>query len=583
MTKPSERCKRLLAVAAAGGALAAAVTAAVPASAASAPIQRIQLLAFNDFHGNLEPPSGSGGRIQTGTSSTGAAVNVDAGGAAYLSTHLKALRAGERDSFTVSSGDLIGASPLLSAAFHDEPTIEAHNLMDVDLGVVGNHEFDEGVAELLRIQKGGCIRDGEGANNQNSCPAKDLGGKRFRGADFPYLAANVEYTATGRTILSATHVEKFHQGAKVGFIGVVTKTTPSIVTASGVAGLTFTDEADTINRYAAQLQAQGVQAIVAVIHEGGSQAGLYNACSNLNGAVLDLNNRISPSVDVLLNAHTHAGYNCKLNDPAGNPRVVVQGASAGRLISEVDLAFDRRTGDINRAQTTATNHVVTRTVPADPAITGLIARYQGYLGPIASRELGSISADLVRATSPAGEAPLSNVLADAAKADASVQGNGPVEIGFINPGGVRADLPFAPDGVVQYGEAFSVQPFSNYNVSKTLKGSDLKAVLEQQFDNPGAGQNRILGVSGLTYSWSDSAPKGSKVSNVLVNGQPLDLSRSYRVAGNNFLLEGGDNFTAFAQGTAPLYGGLDIEAFASYLEANSPLAPPALDRITRLP
>ncbi|NHC14976.1 bifunctional metallophosphatase/5'-nucleotidase [Motilibacter sp. E257] len=573
---------RLLAVVAAGGALAAAATAATPASAASAPIQRIQLLAFNDFHGNLEPPSGSGGRIQTGTSSTGAAINVDAGGAAYLSTHLKTLRAGERDSFTVSSGDLIGASPLLSAAFHDEPTIEAHNLMDVDLGVVGNHEFDEGVAELQRIQKGGCIRDDEGANNQNSCPAKDLGGKRFRGADFPYLAANVEYTATGKTIFSATHVEKFHQGAKVGFIGVVTKTTPSIVTASGVAGLTFTDEADTINRYAAQLQAQGVQAIVAVIHEGGSQSGLYNACNNLAGSVLGLNNRISSSVDVLLNAHTHAGYNCKLNDPAGNPRVVIQGASAGRLISEVDLAFDRRTGDVNRAQTTATNHIVTRTVAADPAITSLIDRYKGYLGPIAGRQLGTIASGLTAAQNANGESQLGDILADAAKADASVTGNGPIEVGFINPGGIRSDLPYG-DGVVTYEEAFTVQPFSNYVVSKTLKGSDLKAVLEQQFDNPGVGQTRILGVSGITYSWSASAPKGSKVSNVLVNGQPLDLNRGYRVAGNNFLLEGGDNFTTFAQGTATLYGGLDIEAFASYLEANAPLAPPALNRITRLP
>jgi len=263
-------------------------------------------------------------------------------------------------------------------------------------------------------------------------------------------------------------------------------------------------------------------------------------------------------------------------------RYVTQASNYGRLITNIDLVINRDTGDVDRAATTARNIINTRDVTPDPAITSLLGRYQGYLGSIASRQLGTISSALTRTANAAGESQLGNILADAAKADASVTGNGPIDIGVINPGGIRNDLPFG-DGVVTYEEAFSVQPFSNYVVSKTLTGTQLKAVLEQQFDNPTPGTVRILGISGVTYTWSASAPKGSKVSNVVVNGQPLDLGRGYRVAGNNFLLEGGDNFTAFAGGTGTLYGGLDIEAFANYLEAHSPVSAPALNRITMVP
>ncbi|RKS80013.1 5'-nucleotidase [Motilibacter peucedani] len=586
----TSRTARIVALAATAG--AALATASLPTTASaqsirSAPLQHIQLLSFNDLHGNLDPLTGSSSRVTTGTNPDGTPAVTVVGGAEYLSTHLKQLRAGQRDSFTLTAGDNIGASPLLSAAFHDEPTIQALNAMGVQLSAVGNHEFDEGYKELFRIQKGGCIRDGvEGANNQNSCADKDNGGKRFRGADFDYLAANVELTATGEPILAATHVEKFHGGAKVGFIGVVTKTTPSIVTASGVKGLTFRDEATVINKYAARLQAQGVQSIVAVLHEGGETTGSYNACEGLSAPITTINANVTPAVDVLVTGHTHQAYNCKLDDPAGNKRLVVQAGNYGRFITDVDLVLDRRTGDVDRSATSAVNLLNSRDVAPDPAITTILDRYRGYLGPIASRVLGYVDQDLTRSTSASGESQLGDVIADAAKADPSVAGRGPVDIGFTNPGGIRSDL-IDDDGKVTYGEAFSVQPFSNYVVSKTLTGVQVKAVLEQQFDNPQPGQVRVLGVSGLTYSWSTSAPLGSKVSDIRVNGTPLDLGGSYRVAGNNFLLEGGDGFTTFADGADPLYGGIDIDAFAAYLTAHSspssPFAVPALDRITLLP
>src|SRR3954451_14491633 len=210
---------------------------------------QIQLLSFNDLHGNLEPPAGSGGRITTGYTESAAAApfaavptNVDAGGTQYLATHLANARRGHRDTATVAAGDIIGASPLLSAAFHDEPTIEAMNALGLDATAVGNHEFDEGYKELQRMARGGCIDDGAGQNNQNSCAAH-----QFSGARFPMLAANVRHTGTRNTILPPYWIKRFCDGAKIGFIGMTLKETPTIVTKSGIEGLTFDDEAATAN------------------------------------------------------------------------------------------------------------------------------------------------------------------------------------------------------------------------------------------------------------------------------------------------------------------------------------------------
>ncbi|NHC46861.1 bifunctional metallophosphatase/5'-nucleotidase [Motilibacter aurantiacus] len=569
------RPRAALLAAAAGAVLAATAMTAVPADAVSVtsqPLQHIQLLAVNDFHGNLEPPTGSGGTVNPG----GGQPAVPAGGAAYLSTHLKQLRAGKKDSFTIGTGDMIGASPLLSAAFHDEPTIEAMNLMGVELSAVGNHEFDEGYAELLRMQKGGCIRDEAGADNQNSCAAKDLGGKRFRGADFDYLAGNVEFTADGSPLMAATHVEKFHNGAKVGFIGVVTSSTPSIVTASGIRGLSFKDEAQVINKHAAQLQARGVEAIVVLMHEGGSGGSAYNGCSSLGGAARGINANVTSAVDVIVTGHSHSAFNCKAPDPAGNPRLVTQAGNYGRLVTDIDLVIDRRTGDVDRQATKAENVIVTRTVTPDAQISDLMNRYRTYLGPIATRTIGYIGSDITRSTNSAGESALGDLLADSVRADPSIAGGGPIDIAFMNPGGIRADLPKG-DGAVTYEEAFAVQPFSNYNVSKTYTGAQVKQILE-------AGR---LPVSGLTYTFTASAPAGNRVSNVLVGGRPLELGKKYRVGANNFLIEGGDGYATFAEGTDPLYGGVDIDGFARFLSANSsataPYVVPGLNRITRLP
>jgi 5'-nucleotidase len=567
----------------------------------------IQLLSFNDFHGNLQPPTGSGGRLVTGHHfdvATQRPVDdtTDVGGVEYLATHLAQARAGHRNSLTVAAGDLIGASPLLSAAFHDEPTIEAMNALHLDATAVGNHEFDEGYRELQRMQRGGCIDDGDGANNQNSCADHE-----FAGADFDYLAANVKYSGTNRTILPAYTVKKVH-GAKIGFIGMTLEDTPDIVTASGIAGLDFTDEVETANALVPVLRRQGVKAIVVLLHQGGTpsqqtwtdpatgQTYTVNpeydyACDGggsliaASSPVLDIAAHLDPEIDMVISGHTHQPYVCDVKDPAGRDRLVTSASSFGRLFTETELKYSRRTGDIVRSSVQGSNLLVTRDVAKDPAETAIINRYSELVRPIASRVLGHITTDVTRVPNPAGETALGDLIADAQLADPSTVTNGqtPV-IAFMNPGGIRADLTFngssygeAP-GDVTFDEAFTVQPFNNYLVSLTLTGQNIYDLLTQQVTGTNAGFHKVLQVSaGFTY---ELTPTGPVDGSVMLNGTPIDKSASYRVVTNNFLQGGGDGFPAFTQGTDVYYGGLDIDAFANYLEAHSPYTPGPLTRIT---
>jgi 2',3'-cyclic-nucleotide 2'-phosphodiesterase (5'-nucleotidase family) len=579
---------------------------------------QIQLLSFNDLHGNLEPPTGSGGRITTGytesTTTPPAALptTVDAGGTEYLATHLAQARAGHRNTATVAAGDLIGASPLLSAAFHDEPTIEAMNTLGLDATAVGNHEFDEGYRELQRMEYGGCIDDGAGQNNQNSCADHT-----FAGAQFPILAANVHYTGSTRTILPPYWVKRFPDGAKIGFIGMTLKETPTIVTRSGIEGLTFEDEAETANALVPLLQNQGVQAIVVLLHQGGTPAtttytgqhGTYSVappydatCSTqtrngVKGAqltddspVLDITRKLDPQIDMVISGHTHQPYVCSQADPRGQQRLITSASSFGRLFTETNLTYDLRRGDIKRSSVTGTNLVVTRDVAKDTAQTALIAKYKELVKPIESKVLGQIAgaAKLPKTSAADVETSLGRLIADAQKNDASlVSGGRAPQIAFMNPGGIRTDLVPADNGDVSYGAAFAVQPFNNYDVSMDLTGQQIYDLLEQQFSGANQGSNsKVLQVSeGFAYSYRLSGDPGSKVvdGSVTLNGTPISRTATYRVAANSFLADGGDNFAAFSAATNKLIGGLDIDAFAAYLTAHSPYQPVTEDRITQLP
>ncbi|MEU5942090.1 bifunctional metallophosphatase/5'-nucleotidase [Micromonospora sp. NPDC047548] len=546
-------------------AAAALSTVAVNPSQAEAgpkPVD-VKLLAINDFHGNLEPPTGSSGSI----------AGQAAGGVEYLATQLAKLRGTteeERErTITVAAGDLIGASPLLSAAFHDEPAVEALTMAGLDFASVGNHEFDEGANELLRIQNGGC-------HPVDGC----ADGTPYKGAGFKYLSANAFKTATGQPLLPPYAVKKV-DGVKVGFIGMTLEGTPQIVSQEGVAGLTFADEAETANKYARILQAQGVQSIVVLLHEGGQQeaTGGINDCKGFTGPIVDIANRMDPSIDVVVSGHTHQAYNCEING-----KLVTSASSFGRLVTDIDLKIDRKTGDVLTAK--ANNVVVTRGVDdRDPAQTTLITHYKTALGPVATKVVGKTAEPLDRVQetlfgTAKGESQLGNVIADAQLA-ATDDEQGALGA-FMNPGGVRTDLDAGP---VTYEEAFTVQPFANNLVTLDLTGTQLYCMLEQQFVvgrtlYPSSSVRYTVDVNGVTGTTADPCA-GSRVvrGSLTLGGVAVADGATYRVTVNNFLAGGGDGFTVLKGGTNQVTGMIDLDAFVAYLTAASPVSAPALDRI----
>ncbi|WP_042174808.1 bifunctional UDP-sugar hydrolase/5'-nucleotidase [Streptomyces sp. NBRC 110035] len=600
------RTNRLLATAAGVLTVGALTAAALPAGAASAGggkggtshghheghkggkgdkgrYQDVQLLSFNDLHGNLEPPTGSSGRV-THLHEDGSTETIDAGGVEYLATHLREARKGNRYSVTAAGGDMVGASPLISGLFHDEPTIEALNKLDLDVTSVGNHEFDEGAQELARLQNGGC-------HPTDGCSTD----KRFKGADFPYLAANVLDERTGRPVLEPYWVWK-QNGVKVGFIGVTLEGTPDIVSAEGVKGLSFKDEVDTINTYARELQRRGVKSIVALVHEGGFPASSsYNydcdspgAGDGVSGPIADIAENVSPQVDALVTGHTHAAYVCTIPDPAGKPRMVTSAASFGRLYTDTTLTYDRRTGDIARTAVKSANHVVTRDVPKAPDMTRLIDKWNTLAAPIGNRAIGYISGDVVK---DGTESPLGDLIADAQLAYGRTL-DPETDLALMNPGGIRASLTHAAsagegDGVVTYAEGFTVQPFANTVNLQDFTGAQLVQVLKEQVSGANEASPKILQVSaGLTYTLDLTGSGAGRVvtDSIRLNGEPIDEAATYRVATNSFLAGGGDGFTTLGEGTGDLVGEDDLTALEQYLTANSsatnPIAPPAADRIT---
>ncbi|MFF1958294.1 bifunctional metallophosphatase/5'-nucleotidase [Streptomyces sp. NPDC058220] len=602
-TPQKNRAARRVLATAAGLATVGALVAAMPAAAHGSGYGHgkdrghgqhkpstvdVQLLSFNDLHGNLEPPAGSAGNVNE-TQADGTVKAIPAGGVEYLATSLRTARKGNPYSITAAGGDLVGASPLLSGLFHDEPTIEALNKIDLDVTTVGNHEFDEGAVELARLQNGGC-------HPTAGCYEK---GKKFKGADFPYLAANVTSEKTGKPILKPYTIWK-KNGVKVGFIGVTLEGTPNIVTAEGVKGLKFHDEIETVNKYAKELDRQGVKSIVTLIHEGGLPASSsYNYdCDSpavgggISGPIVDIAKGISPKVDALVTGHTHNAYACTIADPAGNPRLVTSASSFGKLYTDTTLTYDRRTNDIVRTSVKSANHVVSRDQPKAQDMTDLIARWNKTAAPIANTPQGFISADINGRGATTPESPLGDLIADAQLAGTTAADKGGAQLAFMNPGGIRSDLVYAASGsegagVVTYGEAFTVQPFTNMMNVLDLTGAQLVTALQQQVSGSNEASPKILQVSkGFTYTLDMTKTGAARVvtDSVRLNGEALDPAKTYRVAMNEFLGGGGDGFAVLGQGKNKLVGPSDLDLFNAYLAANStaqaPLAPPAANRIT---
>jgi 5'-nucleotidase len=534
----------------------------------------VQILGLNDFHGQLQPvPStSSGGRIGA----------TPAGGAEYLATHVRQLRATNPNTLFVSAGDLIGASPLISALFHDEPTIEAFNLMGLDYNGVGNHEFDEGVDELLRMQYGGC-------HPVDGCQDGDP----FNGATFDFLAANVKYKDNGETIFDGYKIHEFG-GVKIGIIGMTLEGTPSIVTPAGISHVDFLDEAETVNALVPELQKQGVKTIIVLLHEGGTVdapgngAGsetAINQCSNPRGPLPPIVEAMDAEVDVVVTGHTNWAVNCVIGG-----KIVTGAAATGRLVTDIDLTINRASGNVMPDRTRVNNRIVTQDVAKAADLTALITKYDAISAPLANRVIGTISAAITRAANAAGESALGDVIADAQLFATTPSNLGGAVMAFMNSGGIRADLtyPSSPrgegDGKVTYGEAFNVQPFGNSLVTMTLNGAQIDTLLEQQFDNPTPGASRILQISeGFAYAWSASAPTGNKVSNITLNGFPISPVTSYRVTVNSFMADGGDNYFVLRDGTDRLGGDVDLDALEKYFIAKGVVDPGPQNRITRVP
>ncbi len=553
---------------------------------------KVRILGFNDFHGQL---------------SARAVGARPAGGAAVLASYLRAAQAGmEERTFIVHAGDHVGASPANSALLQDEPAITFLNLLanrhcryleseerggfggeddeDLDdrfeewlaprcnvLGVTGNHEFDEGIGELQRLLRGG---------NHPTGPFLE---SSWRGARYPTLAANVIDLATGRPVLPPYLVKRV-DGVPVAFIGLVLKETPTIVTPTGVAGLAFLDEADTANAIVSRLKRRGIHAFVVVIHKGGFQSPSFGGATGpVPGAASDMADiqsvvtRLDDDVDVVVSGHRHSFTNALLRTASGKEILVTQAFSASTAYAQIDLELDRRTRDV-----VSKSAVVPTTwgdagpgLAPDPAVAALVTAASDRVAPLVNLQVGTALDALTRTASPAGEHALGSLIADAQRAD--VPG---AQAAFMNPGGVRADLDAGP---ITWGELFTIQPFGNSLVAMTLTGAQVKTLLEQQW--VGQTSPRILQVSGITYSWSASAPAGSKVSDVVVGGAPLDPAASYRVVVNSFLATGGDNFRVLLGGVDLVGGAVDLDALIDHVKAQpgAQISAPAAGRITRLP
>jgi 5'-nucleotidase len=515
----------------------------------------VRLLAFNDFHGNLEGPTGT---IEV------AGEKREAGGVAHFGAHLERLREGRAHTVTACAGDLIGASPLISAMFHDEPTIEAMDLLKLDMCAVGNHEFDEGYQELLRIQNGGC-HPTDGCRGLNPYP----------GAKFQFLGANVKVNETGKTLLPPYTIREF-DGVKVGFIGLTLEDTPGVVSPDAVAGLTFEDEVEVINRYAAEIRAQGVKTIIVLIHEGGYAEDIkdINDCGELKGPIAPIAQGVDDAVVALVTGHTHQVYNCTIGG-----KLVTSAKSFGRAITVIDMTIDRPTGAVTAIK--ATNHAVTTDVPGEVKTGELVARYRALVGPLASEVVGQADGMIPRALDASGQSPLGMVIADA-QLEATRKAPASAQVALMNVGGVRDDLKGGEGGALTFEMLHRIQPFGNALVTMTLTGAQLEALLEEQFSGE---RPRFLQPSAtLRYVWRESGPAGDKIdpATITVEGKPLVMTASYRVTVNSFLSTGGDGFQTFKQGRALTGGMIDLDALIAYARAHKPLRAPGEARIIKV-
>lgn len=535
----------------------------------------VQILSFNDYHGHLEANDSPQRPLPP---------TPPVGGVEYLATHIEQLRAKQPDStLTVAAGDLIGGSTFLSGLFQDQPSVESLNELGLDVSSVGNHEFDEGLTELERMVQGGCQPAPKGCfkdANGNDIP--------YGGTDFAYLGANVVQKSNGQNLpwLPGTAVKKV-QGARIGFIGMTLEATDTLVSPAGVSAVDFLDEVETANAQAAVLKAQGVESMVVLLHEGGTQSGSYSDCVGISDPIKTIADNLDPEIDLVVTGHTHQPYVCSIDDPAGNPRLVTSAASYGQVLTETHLKINVATKEVVRGLSTSKNLLVTRDVPKDAGETAIIEFWKPLSEALGAQVVGKNNEDILgdSSTCRCDETPMADLVADAILFGTEAPENGGAQLALMNTGGVRSVFRVAPKysenaNEITYAEAYDVAPFNNILVTVDLTGHQLVDVLNQQYIPTRGNQTLSLGVSeGFSYTWvkdvspvpppnTRNVPGHADPSSLTLNGQPMDLDATYRVATLNFLADGGDSFTAFTAGTNRLGGPEDLANLVSYLEAN---------------
>jgi 5'-nucleotidase len=554
--------------------------------------QTINILAFNDFHGNLEPPKRFIEADDPNDSSK--TVRIPVGGVSYFADAIKKLRAQYPNNAVVSAGDLISASPLTSSLFLDEPTIETMNDIQIDFNAVGNHEFDRGTDELRRLQNGGCQQ----YTSAKPCQINP----NFEGAKFNFLAANVSMKADPNKTLFPAYKVKTYGGIPVAFIGMTLKATPSIVSAAGIKDVNFNDEADTVNALIPELKKQGIEAIVVVVHEGVAPSTKFNkkTCEGLSGPLLGILDRLDPAVDVVVSGHTHQSYICDYSTKnPQKPFLLTSAGQYGTIITNIQLELDGKTGNVikkdaaqvpvqSEAYTSGTTTVnltdLYQKFNKTPSIEAILDKYRQAVTTISARVVGSADGVINRNATESGESALGNLIADAQQAMALTASNQGSDFTLMNPGGVRADLQVNTNNQITFGDVFTVQPFGNSIVTLSLTGKQIRDVLEQQWSGANAATVRILQPSKeFSYSYKKDNSASPRASNILVAGQALDDSKVYRVTVNSFLADGGDNFTVLKEGKNPVGGGQDIDALEKYVFVHSPLTAPKTDRIKVTP
>jgi 5'-nucleotidase len=524
-------------------------------SAASQPVE-LSIFSINDFHGHIQSKLPTPLSPRLPDFQTGELKAQAAGGVAYLATVLDKLRSQRKNQVFVAAGDLVGASPQMSSLLKDEPTLSALGELGLTVSSLGNHDLDAGLPELMRKSRG-------------ECDSAGCAWPEFKGASFPYLAANMFETETGKRVLPS-HILKDIGGLKIAFVGAVTRDVPKVIIPKSIVGLRFADEADTLNALVPELRAAGAQVLVAIMHEGAMFDGSANdpsyACTGLKGRGVDIAKRLDPAYAIIISGHTHQAYTCKIDG-----RLMVQAGSFGGWLTESRLTLDAN-GVVLDAQ--AINHPVLQGIYApNPAFVALVQRAAALTTAARNKPVANLTRGATRsATAPFGDSPLGNLVADSHLAYARKRGV--VDIGLTNSGGIRADLTVEPGRTVTLSDLFAIQPFGNDLIALTITGAQLRELIRRQLPKrPGA---TVLQVSSnLNYQWSQLEGADAVLQSVTIDGKPLDQARDYRVVVNTFMAEGGNDLNVFKQGRDRLTVGPDIDAFEEWLREN----PRAMDQI----